>query len=322
MIVLWLTGCPAPPPEPLTLASTELPVATAANTYRGRLETRGGVPPLRWTIEGDLPAGLVFNPHAGVLSGTPEAAGSTTLVLGVTDASGGSHEITVDLVVNDDRRLFSCGETIEGELTDHVWRPDEHRYDWSRPGAWERVYLRLPPDGVEHVQLELNGSPVIIVEDPVAPLGDIPTGVGFDWGVPIDAATVPPLAAYRARGAPLSIFLAAPYSKGTYELSATCTAGPSLVQTAFLPPRVGSDVLVDYDVVGDNDGVTFELVGEAPPWATSTPRPVASPGFPTGPTRGGTRFVRPPPTATNGCTAVTSACTSPSRSTVRPRSSS
>src|SRR5262249_17333026 len=46
----------------------------------------GGTPPYTWSASGTLPAGLALSP-AGVLSGTPTAAGTASFTAQVTDGA-------------------------------------------------------------------------------------------------------------------------------------------------------------------------------------------------------------------------------------------
>jgi len=65
-----------------------LVAATVGTAYSGTVAAGGGIPPYAWTItSGTLPAGLSMN-SAGVISGTPTAAGvgTTNLTFKVTDA--------------------------------------------------------------------------------------------------------------------------------------------------------------------------------------------------------------------------------------------
>jgi hypothetical protein len=55
--------------------------------YFLRLEPWGGEPPFEWTVEtGQLPPGLSLDPAAGLISGTPSAAGSWSFSVRVTSS--------------------------------------------------------------------------------------------------------------------------------------------------------------------------------------------------------------------------------------------
>ena len=78
----------------------------------------GGTAPLTYTLTG-LPAGLIFNPGTGTLSGTPSALGTTTLTYKVTDANGASTSVTFTVSVSAELALdtpddqnYTPGRTI------------------------------------------------------------------------------------------------------------------------------------------------------------------------------------------------------------------
>jgi hypothetical protein len=60
--------------RPLRIATpAELPEAIAGRPYNVALAAEGGRGPLKWSLDGDLPAGLAFDPATGFLKGTPTA---------------------------------------------------------------------------------------------------------------------------------------------------------------------------------------------------------------------------------------------------------
>ncbi len=77
----------------LAVATTLLPNGAAGIPYNQTLSAAGGVPPYSWAlassgiVASQLPAGLSLSP-AGVITGTPLAAGSSTFTVKVTDAAG------------------------------------------------------------------------------------------------------------------------------------------------------------------------------------------------------------------------------------------
>jgi Putative Ig domain/IPT/TIG domain/Galactose oxidase, central domain len=74
-----------------------LGAATVGMRYSTTLQAIGGTAPLTWSVvSGSLPAGLTLSP-AGVVSGSPQAAGSSTFTVSVRDSAG--HKATKSLTL-------------------------------------------------------------------------------------------------------------------------------------------------------------------------------------------------------------------------------
>ena len=76
-------------PTPLTITTTAtLPAASLGAPYSQNLIASGGIPPYQFGfVSGTSPAGLAIS-SAGVLGGTPAAAGTFTFTIGVLDTPG------------------------------------------------------------------------------------------------------------------------------------------------------------------------------------------------------------------------------------------
>lgn len=72
-------------PDQLRITNVVLPHATLGQLYSQQLIVTGGIPPYAWT-QVPLPPGLSLNSGTGLISGTPTAAGSSSLALTVTDS--------------------------------------------------------------------------------------------------------------------------------------------------------------------------------------------------------------------------------------------
>ncbi len=73
------------PPAPLQITTQSLPQGVVGVPYSTTLSATGGVPPYAWNASGGLPPGLSLS-RAGVLSGTPTAAGNSVVSVAVADS--------------------------------------------------------------------------------------------------------------------------------------------------------------------------------------------------------------------------------------------
>lgn len=96
-----LVGAAPPPPATcpvITLAPATLPSATTGVAYSQALTASGGTGPYRFGITaGALPAGLTLT-AAGVITGTPTGAATSTFTVRATDANGCFREVPLTVV--------------------------------------------------------------------------------------------------------------------------------------------------------------------------------------------------------------------------------
>jgi uncharacterized membrane protein YfcA len=88
--------------SPIKLTTTSLPDGTANTPYTTKIEVTGGVPPLKWSIEPALPAGLSLDTSIGAVSGTPTKVSpktkyKITVVDSATPAASSTAEITLEI---------------------------------------------------------------------------------------------------------------------------------------------------------------------------------------------------------------------------------
>jgi hypothetical protein len=89
------------PTAPLTIITTALPRGSVGATYSQSVGVSGGQTPYTWSIQsGNLPEGLTINQANGVISGTPDRAGTSSFIITVTDAVSASVTATLAIVIN------------------------------------------------------------------------------------------------------------------------------------------------------------------------------------------------------------------------------
>jgi hypothetical protein len=89
----------APPPA-LAITTTSLPNGTAGTSYSATLQASGGISPYTWSISsGSLPAWASLNASTGVISGMPNASGTTSFTVQVTDSESPTVSLTKALSI-------------------------------------------------------------------------------------------------------------------------------------------------------------------------------------------------------------------------------
>ncbi len=78
----YLTPIIAPP----VITTTSLPSGTVGTSYSATLGATGGNPPYRWSVTGSLPPGLHIHRKLGTITGKPQASGTYSFTLVVTDS--------------------------------------------------------------------------------------------------------------------------------------------------------------------------------------------------------------------------------------------
>jgi hypothetical protein len=108
------TTCSATMPaesEPLTIETLSLPTSDYQLPYTSTVVAGGGQPDYTFEItQGALPTGLTLDPDTGAITGTPEALGTFTFTVQVTDSSGTPATQTVPLSLT----------VVQTELSDPV----------------------------------------------------------------------------------------------------------------------------------------------------------------------------------------------------------
>lgn len=101
------------PQAPLTVTTTDLQAGVLGRDYRSTLTATGGTGAFSWSVvEGSLPSGLDLS-TGGIITGAPQAAGTSSFRVVVSDAGG--HQVFADLA------MTVVPPTV---LTDYTTRPD------------------------------------------------------------------------------------------------------------------------------------------------------------------------------------------------------
>ncbi len=96
---------PPPPPPPPLVVPTQSIVAHVDVRVRQRLHARGGTAPLRWsTADASLRRAGLHLLSNGEVTGRPTHAGTLAVPLAVTDATGSTASVVVNLAVRSSRR--------------------------------------------------------------------------------------------------------------------------------------------------------------------------------------------------------------------------
>ena len=149
---------------PLSVTTTTLPNGLLNTPYQETILLNGGLAPFTYSITGQLPAGLTFDPVPGVISGTPITVGTTTLNVTVADSGYPAPQGVAQ----------SLKITIDNKLTITT--------SANLPVARKNV-------GINPIVLAANGgpSPYTWSASTGLPRGIIVTALGILSGTPMDA---------------------------------------------------------------------------------------------------------------------------------------
>lgn len=86
---------------PVTIDATMLPVGESGIEYSVKLSTLGGVSPMHWIVEGELPPGIKLSYNSGVLFGKPLVSGSYPLLFTVYDMFQQTSQVLLTLKIVD-----------------------------------------------------------------------------------------------------------------------------------------------------------------------------------------------------------------------------
>jgi len=136
-----------------------LPSGVPGVAYSQTLQAAGGTPPYTWTLtSGSLPAGLSLS-GAGVLSGTPTAAGNFTFQATVTDSAGATAAQTFTLNIGNNL-TFVSPSTLPGAVVGAAYSYTFQAAGGTPPYSWQLAGGAVPP-GLSFVLATgtLSGTP-------------------------------------------------------------------------------------------------------------------------------------------------------------------
>jgi Flp pilus assembly secretin CpaC len=95
------TNSPFPLSRQLAIRTTSLPDGVLNTAYSATLQSTGGTGAITWSLAtGTLPTGLALNASTGAITGTPTAAGTSSITVKATDAASPPNTVTAALSIS------------------------------------------------------------------------------------------------------------------------------------------------------------------------------------------------------------------------------
>jgi Protein of unknown function (DUF1566)/Putative Ig domain/Carboxypeptidase regulatory-like domain/Glucodextranase, domain B/Purple acid Phosphatase, N-terminal domain len=151
-------AAPATATATLTVSTSTLPAGTAGTAYSQTLAATGGTTPYTWTrTAGSLPTGLTLT-TAGVISGTPTTAATSTFTVQVKDKSAVTATKSLSITVNAAPLSITTASIADGYLTTAYSQTlaatgGKTAYTWSKTAGTLPAGLSLGSTGT------ISGTP-------------------------------------------------------------------------------------------------------------------------------------------------------------------
>lgn len=208
---------------PLTITSSQLPRGSVGATYSQNVGASGGQTPYTWSIQsGNLPDGLTLN-QSGIISGTPERAGTGSFVLRLTDAVNATVTSTLAITINPSVLVFSIDTpSLPDGVVGQEYSQTLKASGGSGPYRWEINSGKLP-EGLHLSEAgDITGTPTAPGELQFEVRAIDQTGQSIIAPLSIDVDPPPELTILTASGLPVAA-VGVPYR---FEFKATAGTDP------------------------------------------------------------------------------------------------
>ena len=143
----------------LTVTTTSLPSATVGQGYIQSLSATGGTPPYQWSAaSGQIPAGLSLSSN-GTIFGTPTTAGTSSISVQVTDASGATASGTVTMTINPTPLVITTQAPLFTGTVGVAYVQTFHASGGTPPYTWSTISGSTGDLTLDPASGNLSGTP-------------------------------------------------------------------------------------------------------------------------------------------------------------------
>ena len=147
-------------PAALTITTSSLPNGMAGASYSQTLAASGGTGGYTWSVgSGSLPPGLTLS-AAGVISGTPSAAGNSSLTVQVKDSSGATATRQFTIAISGAAITITSPATLPSGEAGAPYSATLSATGGVYPYTWTLAAGQLPPGLTLNTNGTIGGTPV------------------------------------------------------------------------------------------------------------------------------------------------------------------